>query len=80
MQETKAALTETSDEPAPCASGSMRQRAAPNPSVQGLMASELKAIHGAKSTLHALALLPSAQGCASKSLKGLVCMQMLLQE
>lgn len=56
MQETKAALTGTSDEPAPCASGRMCQGAAPNPSVQGLIASELKAIHGVKSTLHALAL------------------------
>lgn len=80
MQETKAALTGTSDEPAPCASGRMRQGAVPNPSVQGLMASELKAIHGVKSTLHALALLPSAQRCASQSLKGSVCMQMLPQE
>lgn len=43
-QETKAALTGTSDEPAPCASGSMCQGAALSQSVQGLLGSELKAI------------------------------------
>lgn len=79
-QETKAALTGTSDEPAPCASGSMRQGAAPSQSVQGLMGSELKAIQGAKPRLLVPALLLSAHCCSSWPLKGSVCMWMLLQE
>lgn len=82
-QETKAALIRASDETAPCASGSMRQGAAPSLSVQGLTDGELKAIHGTKPRLHVPRSASLYTVLLSWPLKGSVymwCMWMLLQE